>query len=103
MTDISALDRSLADARTRIAPRVKPSGLKEEIFEGALVVDIRPAGLRERDGRLDGAVVVERNVLEWRLDPTSPYRLPGMDDPDRRVIVMCDEGYLVKPRGSGSR
>jgi rhodanese-related sulfurtransferase len=93
MTDPSAVARSLADARACIAPRVKASGLREEILAGALVVDIRPAGLRERDGNLEGAVVVERNVLEWRVDPTSAHRLPAMDDPERRVIIVCDEGY----------
>jgi rhodanese-related sulfurtransferase len=91
---LSAIDRSLADARALIAPRAVPSGLTDEILTGALVVDIRPEGLRERDGTLEGAVIVERNVLEWRLDPTSAHRLPEMDDdPDRRVIIVCDEGF----------
>lgn len=67
--------------------------MADEILAGALVVDIRPVGLRGRDGPLEGAVVVERNVLEWRLDPTSAHRLPEMDDPTRRVIIVCDEGY----------
>lgn len=60
---------------------------------GALVVDIRPVEQRDRDGALPGAVVIDRNVLEWRLDPTSPHRLPGMDDPDRTIVVVCNEGY----------
>ena len=38
-------------------------------------------------------MVVDRNVLEWRLDPTSAHRLSAADGPDRRVIVVCDEGY----------
>ena len=45
------------------------------------------------DGDLPGAVVIDRNVLEWRLDPTSPHRIPEMDDGTRRVIVVCNEGY----------
>jgi rhodanese-related sulfurtransferase len=60
---------------------------------GAMVVDIRPGELRARDGDLDGAVVIGRNVLEWRLDPTCRHRLPGMDDPARRIVIVCDEGY----------
>jgi rhodanese-related sulfurtransferase len=90
---LPAIDRSLADARALIAPRAVPPGLTDEILKGALVVDIRPEGLRGRDGTLEGAVVIERNVLEWRLDPTSAHRLPEMDDPDRRVIIVCDEGF----------
>jgi rhodanese-related sulfurtransferase len=58
-----------------------------------MVIDIRPAELRARDGELEGAVVIERNVLEWRLDPTCRHRLPGMDDPDRRIVIVCNEGY----------
>ena len=94
MTNVSAVERSLAEARALIAPRAKPAELADEILAGALVVDIRPAGLRGRDGSLEGAVVVERNVLEWRLDPTSAHRLPELDAlPNRRVIIVCDEGY----------
>ena len=59
---------------------------------GALVVDIRPVEQRQRDGELAGAVVVDRNVLEWRLDPTSPHRIPQAGA-DRRVILVCNEGY----------
>ena len=60
---------------------------------GALIVDIRPVAQRERDGDLPGALVIDRNVLEWRLDPTSPDRLPGTDDPDRQIVLVCNEGY----------
>lgn len=60
---------------------------------GAIVIDIRPAEQRERDGALPGAVVVDRNVLEWRLDPTSPHRLPLATGPDVRLIIVCNEGY----------
>ncbi len=57
------------------------------------MVDTRPVEQRRRDGELPGALVVDRNVLEWRLDPSSPHRLPVADDPQRRVVVVCNEGY----------
>lgn len=60
---------------------------------GALVVDIRPIEQRQCDGELPGAVVVDRNVLEWRLDPSSPHRLPIADDPSRRIVLVCNQGY----------
>ena len=60
---------------------------------GALVVDIRPIEQRHHDGGLPGAVVIDRNVLEWRLDPSSPHRLPVAYDPDRRIVLVCNEGY----------
>jgi rhodanese-related sulfurtransferase len=92
MPDPAAIDRLLASAR-RGLDRVAPDDLAAEVEAGAVVVDIRPVEQRQRDGELPGAVVVDRNVLEWRLDPTSAYRLPVADDPDLRVIVVCNEGY----------
>jgi rhodanese-related sulfurtransferase len=89
---VSAIEDLLAECR-RDLDRVAPADLAAEVAAGALVVDTRPAVQRRRDGELPGAVVVERNVLEWRLDPTSPDRLPEATSPDLRVIVVCDEGY----------
>jgi rhodanese-related sulfurtransferase/quercetin dioxygenase-like cupin family protein len=87
------IDDLLERARARIAPRAEPGDLAPALELGALVVDTRPEFLRQRDGELDGAVVVERNVLEWRLDPLGSHRLPQASDPERPVIVVCDEGY----------
>jgi rhodanese-related sulfurtransferase len=91
-TDGSAIDRLLHEARVTLE-RVEPADLQREQAAGALVVDIRPVEQRQRDGDLPGALVIDRNVLEWRLDPTCPYRLPVADDPGRRVILVCNEGY----------
>jgi rhodanese-related sulfurtransferase len=88
----SAVDRLLEDAR-RDLDRVEPEQLAAEVAAGALVVDIRPSEARVPEGELPGALVVDRNVLEWRLDPTAEDRLPEADDPDRRVILVCNEGY----------
>ncbi|MFF7451987.1 MULTISPECIES: rhodanese-like domain-containing protein [unclassified Streptomyces] len=59
----------------------------------ALLVDIRYAALRERDGLIPGALVVERNELEWRLDPRGSHRVPEATSHDLLVVVICDEGY----------
>ncbi|MFJ8165120.1 rhodanese-like domain-containing protein [Streptomyces sp. NPDC096136] len=59
----------------------------------ALLVDIRYQALRERDGLIPGAVVVERNELEWRLDPLGSHRLPQAVSHELRVVVICNEGY----------
>ena len=92
MPRVSAIADLLADCR-RGLDRVAAPDLAGEVAAGALVVDTRPRDQRERDGELPGAVVVERNVLEWRLDPTSPDRLPEATSTDLRVIVVCNEGY----------
>jgi rhodanese-related sulfurtransferase len=73
--------------------RVDPSDLGREMAAGALVVDTRPIDQRDRDGELPGAVVIDRNVLEWRLDPSSPHRLPMANDHARRIVIVCNEGY----------
>ncbi|MFE7029631.1 rhodanese-like domain-containing protein [Streptomyces sp. NPDC057621] len=59
----------------------------------ALLVDIRYAALRERDGLIPGALVVERNELEWRLDPQGSHRAPQATSHDLRVVIVCNEGY----------
>ena len=91
MRQTSAVDRLLAAAREGL-DRVDPADLADEVAAGALVVDIRPADQRLRDGELPGALVIDRNVLEWRLDPTSSHCIAEAQ-PDRRVVVVCDEGY----------
>jgi rhodanese-related sulfurtransferase len=87
------IDDVLEAARARIEPRVTADVLDDLAADGALVVDIRPIAQRERDGELAGALVVDRNVLEWRLDPTSPHRLPEVRGGEQVVVIVCNEGY----------
>ena len=82
----------LARARTGLR-RLDPAAAYAALREGAVLVDIRPAAQRSRAGEIPGAVVVERNVLEWRFDPRSPDRLPVADRYDLPVVVFCQEGY----------
>ena len=89
----SAIEDLLAKVRADLPPRPGPADLDAVWADGGLVVDTRPQSLRDRDGELPGALVVERNVLEWRLDPSSPWRLPEVRDHDQQVVVVCDEGY----------
>nr|WP_202542338.1 rhodanese-like domain-containing protein [Streptomyces sp. SID2563] len=73
--------------------RLGPREAREAAAEGALLVDIRYAELRERDGLIPGALVIERNELEWRLDPRGSHRVPEAVDHGLRVVVICNEGY----------
>ena len=88
---MSAIDRMLEDAR-RGLDRVKPADLEREVAAGAWVIDTRPEANRRDEGELPGAIVVERTVLEWRLDPSSPHKLAGIG-PETRAIIVCNEGY----------
>lgn len=85
------IEQILAEARARL-DRVEAAALAQEVAGGAVLVDIRPLEQRQRDGELPGAIVIDRNVLEWRLDPASPNAIPEAGY-DCRVIVVCNEGY----------
>jgi len=87
----SRIDLLLSAARARLR-RLTPAEALDAVEHGALVVDIRPAAQRAEHGDLPGALVIERNVLEWRFDPTSDAALRIADD-DLHVIVLCQEGY----------
>ncbi len=86
------IDELLADARARIG-RVTPDEAATRVARGAVLVDIRPAAQRAREGEVPGSLVVERNVLEWRFDPASDARLPEATGYDVEVVVLCSEGY----------
>lgn len=88
---MATIDEYLDIARARI-DRVLPRHLDEEMASGALVVDIRPEADRRRFGELEGAEVIERNVLEWRLAPSSDARTFDVQEGER-VIVFCNDGY----------
>lgn len=91
--DAVRIDQVLAEVRAGLPHRPGPAELPALVERGALIVDIRPVEQRSRDGELPAAVVIDRNVLEWRLDPTSPDRIPEATDPDREIVLVCNEGY----------
>ena len=87
-----SIEEILDSARQRLV-RLSPDEAAAAIRAGALLVDIRPQAQRAAEGEVPGALIIERNVLEWRFDPRSDARLPQANDYDLRVIVMCSEGY----------
>ncbi|KMO67429.1 MULTISPECIES: rhodanese-like domain-containing protein [Mycolicibacterium] len=88
----SRIDVVLENARTKIN-RLSADELPAALRRGAILVDIRPAAQRAIEGEVPTALIVERNVLEWRLDPTSDARLPEAVDDDVEWVVLCSEGY----------
>ncbi len=92
-TETPSIDQVLLAARSRLQ-RLSAEETSDAMAKtGAILVDIRPEAQRAIEGSIPGALIVERNVLEWRLDPTSGARLPIATDHDLRVIVFCSEGY----------
>lgn len=86
-----SVEQLLADARRRLG-RLNPRQAYAAQQGGAVLVDIRPQRDRDNEGTLPGALIVERNVLEWRFDPTSAARLP-LAAYDLNVVVFCNEGF----------
>jgi rhodanese-related sulfurtransferase len=86
------IDELLAEARARLQ-RVDPRAAAAILAGGGLVVDIRPAEQRRRDGEIPGAIAVERNVLEWRLAPSSAYRIAELTGPEHEVVIVCAQGF----------
>ncbi|ORW68496.1 rhodanese-like domain-containing protein [Mycolicibacter senuensis] len=82
----------LAAARARLR-RLTAEEVPAALRDGAILVDIRPAAQRAREGQVLAALVIERNVLEWRCDPTSDARLPQAVGDDVQWVILCSEGY----------
>jgi rhodanese-related sulfurtransferase len=89
---MSRIDAVLESARAKLA-RIEARDVPAALDRGAILVDIRPAAQRAQEGDVTGALVIERNVLEWRCDPTSDARLPQAVDDDVEWLVLCSEGY----------
>jgi rhodanese-related sulfurtransferase len=89
---VSRIDELLAEARAGLR-RMSPQEAAAAVAAGALLVDTRTPAHRARQGALPGAVVIDRTVFEWRLDPTSPYRIPEVTGHDVQVVVVCREGF----------
>jgi rhodanese-related sulfurtransferase len=94
------IDELLDAARADLPHRPTPADLPAIVDAGGLVVDIRPSELRDRDGLVPGALVIDRNVLEWRLDPTSPHRIVDVA-PEQPVVLVCNEGYASSLAAAG--
>ncbi len=88
----SRIDDLLERARRRLE-RLTPQAAAKAMAAGTLLIDIRNSEQRGADGEIPGAIVIDRTVLEWRLDPTSAFRIPQASDPQAPVILICNEGY----------
>jgi rhodanese-related sulfurtransferase len=86
------IDQLLEQALARLR-RLSPTEAAAVMSDGGLLIDIRPIEQRQRDGEIAGAVVVDRNVLEWRLDPASPHRIAEVWSHEQHVVLLCNEGY----------
>lgn len=86
------IDEVLAASRAGVQ-RLSPEDTLTARRLGALVVDTRTEVQRREQGEFPGALVIDRTVLEWRLDPTSPYRIREATSDDLQIVVLCSQGY----------
>ena len=89
---MATTDDALERARARLS-RVEAKQAAAELAHGALLVDTRTDSQRADDGEIPGALVIDRTVLEWRLDPTSPWRVPEAGSHEVRILVICNQGF----------
>jgi rhodanese-related sulfurtransferase len=87
-----SIEQILTAARARLV-RLTPHEAYREVSGDGVLIDIRPAAQRADEGEIPGSAVIERNHLEWRLDPASAARLPWVTGYDHRIIVICQEGF----------
>jgi rhodanese-related sulfurtransferase len=73
--------------------RWTPRETFDAVARGLLLVDTRTPDQRREQGELPGALVVDRTVLEWRLDPRSDARIPEATGYDLQVVLACRQGY----------
>ena len=87
------VDQLLDEARGRLPYRSSPEEVLRKMQDGTLVFDVRGDEQQRRDGLIPGAIVIRRNVLEWRCDPQSIWHHANVTHYDQKIIVVCDEGY----------
>ncbi|MGY5011794.1 winged helix-turn-helix domain-containing protein [Streptomyces sp. 900105755] len=96
----SSIDELLVRARARLR-RLAPLDAARELADGALLVDVRADLVRRAEGEIPGSLVMDRNVLEWRLDPCSAWRIEEAVDHSLRAIIMCSQGYMSSMAAAG--
>lgn len=90
---MKTVDQLLEQARAQLPARPTPGSVMMAQQAGALVIDMRSDEQQMRDGLIPGALIIQRNVLEWRCDPKSKWRHPAVTSHDLLIILVCDEGY----------
>ncbi len=85
--------KELVDAATAEIETLSVDAAKAAVAAGdALFVDIRDIRELNREGRIAGAVHVPRGMLEFWIDPTSPYHKPELAT-DKKLIFFCAAGW----------
>ena len=98
----ASIEAVLRAAQERI-DRLTARQAAQEQIDGALIVDLRSEADRRANGEIPGSLILERNVLEWRLDPTSSWRIAEAVDHSLRAIIVCPEGYVSSLAAAGLR
>ena len=57
------------------------------------IVDIRDPRELERDGTVPGALLAPRGMLEFWVDPASPYFKPVFADEGKQFVLFCGAGW----------
>ena len=83
------VDEAMAQVTTHSVDQVR-----RRLDDPALqLVDIRDARELEREGTLPGAINAPRGMLEFWVDPDSPYYKPVLGDEDKQYVLFCGGGW----------
>ena len=85
----SMLDEALAMITTHSVDQARAlHGQPDVVF-----VDLRDPRELEREGLIPGAFHAPRGMLEFWIDPASPYHKPALNQPDKRYVLFCAGGW----------
>jgi rhodanese-related sulfurtransferase len=86
--------RQLVDEATAQITTYSVAQVRERLNDPAVqVVDIRDVRELEREGTVPGCINAPRGMLEFWVDPASPYFKPVFGDESREFVLFCGAGW----------
>jgi len=82
----------LAEANAVVETLTADQAIAEHGDNGVVFVDLRDPRELDREGKMPGAFACTRGMLEFWIDPESPYHKPVFAE-DKRFIFFCAGGW----------
>lgn len=81
----------VSDANTRVKTITPKEAFARLNAPEAAFIDLRDSAELQRDGKIPGAIHINRGMLEFALDPTSPYHHPVFSS-GKHLVLYCASG-----------
>ncbi len=92
MTLKKGYQQLIAEAEAQIETVSAADAISAQDEEGVVIIDLRDVRERKREGYIASSVHVPRGMLEFWVDPDSPY-YKDIFTTDRRLILHCSLGW----------